>query len=167
MDTKRILIAIDDAKASHRAVAYVGQMLSGAPDVQVCLLHVPAPVPPELLEHGGSEDPVEERQIEAHLDHAQATWEDRMQADIQPLFDKAHAILRAAQIPDHAVETHIAASVSGHDLDTCILEAAHTHRCDTVVVGRAAFSWLREKFQEHVADKILRQDDRVTLWVVQ
>ena len=167
MDAKRILIAVDDSKASHRAVAYVGQMLSGATDIQVCLLHVPAPMPPKLLEHGGSEDPVEERQIEAHLDRTRATWEDRMKADILPLFDKAQAILRAAQVPDHMVETQIAASVSGHDLDTCILEAANTHRCGTVVVGRASFSWLREKFQEHVADKILRQDDRVTLWVVQ
>lgn len=49
MDAKRILIAVDDSQASHRAVAYVGQMLSGATGIQVCLLHVPAPMPASPL----------------------------------------------------------------------------------------------------------------------
>jgi nucleotide-binding universal stress UspA family protein len=167
MDPKRILIAIDDSQASHRAVAYVGQILSGASGMQVCLLHVPAPMPPKLLEHGGSEDPVEERQATEQLNRAQATWEERIKAKTQPLFDEALTILRTVQVPEHMVETQIAASVSGHDLDTCILEAAKTHRCGTVVVGHTSFSWLQEMFKEHVADKLLRHHDSLTLWVVQ
>lgn len=51
-------------------------------------------------------------------------------------------------------------------LDTSILQAARAHDCYTVVVGRESYSWLRELFQGHVADKLMQQTDGRTLWIV-
>jgi hypothetical protein len=50
VNTKNILIAVDDSEATAAAVTYVGQMIEGAPNVQVLLVHVPAPIPSKLLE---------------------------------------------------------------------------------------------------------------------
>jgi K+-sensing histidine kinase KdpD len=47
------------------------------------------------------------------------------------------------------------------------LTAARAHECSTVVVGREAFSWLKELFQAHVADKLIPQAGDLTLWIVQ
>jgi hypothetical protein len=54
---KRILVAVDNSKASMRAVNYVANIIAGMRDFTVCLLHVPGPLPPELREFGRSEDP--------------------------------------------------------------------------------------------------------------
>ena len=53
----RILVAVDDSEHSGRALRYVGTLLRDTRDVRVTLFHVLKPMPRELLEHGGSEDP--------------------------------------------------------------------------------------------------------------
>ena len=62
--TKRILVAVDDSKASMRAVSYVASIIQARRKYAVCLLHVLRPLPPELMEFGGSEDPEEEEKLE-------------------------------------------------------------------------------------------------------
>lgn len=51
------LIAIDDSDASRRAVKYVSKFVGRRKGFRICLVHVLRPLPPALLEHGGSEDP--------------------------------------------------------------------------------------------------------------
>ena len=63
----RILIAIDGSEHSARALHYVGTLLRETSDVQVTLFHVLKPMPRELLEHGGSEDPAEEVRLAKKL----------------------------------------------------------------------------------------------------
>ena len=164
---KRILIAIDASEASDRAVAYVAQMMHGQQDLRVLLFHVSEPMPPELLEFGGRENPVAERQTEAALHNAQTAWLAQVRQAAQPVFARAQQRLCQAAVPEWAVETQIAAPVSGEALDTTILEAARQARCGTVVVGRTAFSWLQELLHSHLADILLQQAKGCTLWVVQ
>ncbi|MBU6435088.1 MAG: universal stress protein, partial [Nitrospirae bacterium] len=59
----RILLAIDESENSHRVVQYVGSLLRWTPDAAVTLFHVLKPMPRELLEHGGSENPAAEVQL--------------------------------------------------------------------------------------------------------
>src|SRR5438093_9703499 len=59
-NAKHILIAVDDSEASYRAVTYVGSIIGGCEGFRVCLLHALSPLPRELLEFGGSEDPQQE-----------------------------------------------------------------------------------------------------------
>jgi nucleotide-binding universal stress UspA family protein len=165
--TKHLLVAVDDSEASQRAVSYVAQMLEGRGDVRILLLHVPAPVPPQLLEFGGAEDPAQEQRGEARLKAAQARWMAEVNEAVQPLFARAQAVLRAAHIAEDAVQTQLAVPHADERLETSILEAAQAHACDTVVVGRESFSWLRELFQAHVAESLLKQSRQLTLWIVQ
>ena len=64
---KNILIAVDDSDESARALHYVGALLRDIQDVNVTLFHVLNPMPRELMEHGGSENPETEHHLGEQL----------------------------------------------------------------------------------------------------
>jgi hypothetical protein len=49
---KHLLIAVDASEISERALAYVAALIDGRRDIRILLLHVPKPIPPNLLEFG-------------------------------------------------------------------------------------------------------------------
>jgi nucleotide-binding universal stress UspA family protein len=163
---KNILVAIDDSDASDRAVSYVGQVTGGNTGFQILLFHIPAPMPPGLLEFGGAEDPRQERRAEAELRGAQAAWVEKVEKKAQLIFARATAILRQAQVPEEAVKTQLFTPPAEQDLDTSILEAARVNECGTVVVGHKSFSWLKELFQAHVAEKLMERAQHLAVWIV-
>ncbi|HEY1266037.1 MAG TPA: universal stress protein, partial [Candidatus Binatia bacterium] len=61
---KRILVVVDDSKASMRAVEYVADIIKGKRDFTICLLRVLGPLPLELTEFGGAEDPQREEELD-------------------------------------------------------------------------------------------------------
>jgi hypothetical protein len=74
MVNTRLLVVRDDSVASRRAVKYVGKFVGKRKAFRICLVHVLPPLPPELLEHGGSEDSAKEAQLEAELKVGQHRW---------------------------------------------------------------------------------------------
>ena len=162
----KILIAIDDSKTTEHAMHQVTQRIGPNPRVQILLLHVAGPIPPKLLEFGGSEDPEEEAQREAQLRAAQAQWWQQVEQAAQPIFAKARAILRPARLPDEAIETRTYPLLPGQDLGTVILAAAQSTACDTVVLGRSSFTWWQALSQQHVADTLEQANHEFTLWIV-
>jgi hypothetical protein len=72
-----------------------------------------------------------------------------------------------AYIAEQDVKTLLFTPSAEQSLEASILMAARAHECSTVVVGREAFSWLKELFQAHVADKLIPQAGDLTLWIVQ
>jgi len=164
---KNILVAVDGSEASDQAVSYVAQMLDGRSEFRILLLHVPASMPPQLLEFGGAEVPAREERAEAELSTDRAAWGDEMARAAQPIFARAKTRLRNAHIAEGDVESVLFTPSAEQSLETSILTTARAHECGTVVVGREAFPWLKELFQTHVADKLIRQADDLTLWIVQ
>jgi nucleotide-binding universal stress UspA family protein len=164
---KNILVAVDGSEASDRAVSYVAQVVDGRSGFRILLLHVPASMPPQLLEFGGAEVPAREERAEAELSTARAAWVEEMAKAAQPIFARAKTRLGEAHIAEGDVESVLVTPSAEQSLETSILTAARTHECGTVVVGREAFPWLKELFQSHVADKLIRQADDLTLWIVQ
>jgi nucleotide-binding universal stress UspA family protein len=158
-----LLIAVDDSDATARAVTYVASIVGRHRDVHLHLWHV-APIPPEFLEFGGSENPQVEENREAELAKSRPGYvEDLAQA----VFARAQAILDHAGVPAGAVETHFLTTIDGEDFIQNLLEAAQTNACDTIVVGRQSHSWLRELVQHHLADELVRQGEGFTVWVVE
>jgi nucleotide-binding universal stress UspA family protein len=139
-----ILLAVDDSEVTARAVTYVASIIEGQPGFRLCLWHGFAPLPPKLLEFAGAENPAEDASREMDRREAQVQWLASAKSSAQHLFAKAQAILRTAGIPDQAVGTELATSLSGEDVVTSILEAARPNQCGAVVVGRDSFSWLAE-----------------------
>src|SRR5262247_2742208 len=156
-NAKHILIAIDDSEASYRAVPYVGSIMRGGEGFRVCLLHALPPLPRELLEFGGSEEPQQEEQEEACLKTEQARWIEAVAQAAEPVFTHAKHILREARVPEDAVETQIVDTANAQDTVHDILDTAHARHCGTVVVGRESFHGLRALWASHISDEVIRQ----------
>ena len=167
METRpEILLAVDDSEASYRAIRYVGTLVGGATGVRLRLFHALPPMPPELLEVGGSENPETEATEEAEAHAAQRRWLAEAEGTAAPIFARAKEILRAAQVSDSAIATACAPADGADNVASTILAAADTHGCDTIVVGRAAFSRFHALFHRHVGDALLNHGQGRTIWVV-
>ena len=101
--SKHILIAMDDTEATERAVTYVATIIDGHRGFRVCFFHVFAPLPPKLVEFGGSEDPQEEEKREVDLKAVRAQWMARAAAGARPASAKAQARLRTVGVDAHVV----------------------------------------------------------------
>lgn len=96
MDDTRILVAIDDSSASSRAVDYVARLVGRRRGFCLCLVHLLPPLPPALLEHGGSENPQKEAQLEAGLRAEQELWISGAKKAAQESLNKASSTFRNA-----------------------------------------------------------------------
>jgi nucleotide-binding universal stress UspA family protein len=164
---KRILVAVDGSKDSMRAANYVANIIEGKRDFTICLLHVLGPIPPELTEFGGSEDPRREEELEKELENKRNQWIERSKTKALPLLKKAKSIFRKSRLPAKAIDTQFWIDINREGLASDILEAGRLNKCHTVVVGRESFSWLKEIFQRHVADELVRHAHNLTIWVVE
>ncbi len=70
----KVLVAVDESEHSERTVRYVGSLLRGIANVSLTLFHVLKPMPRKFLEHGGSENPVVEKQLGTQLREEQEEW---------------------------------------------------------------------------------------------
>jgi nucleotide-binding universal stress UspA family protein len=160
----RILIAVDDSAHSARALQYVGTLLRDAPDVQVTLFHVLKPMPRELLEHGGSEDPAMEVRLAESLHQDQENWV-RAESEIEsPILVKALEMLGKTGFPlDHVTLKF------GYEDDIAhnILAEARVGRYGTIVVSRYGSNGLKRIVGGGITDHLLRDASGFTLWVVE
>ena len=124
------------------------------------------PLPPELGEFGGSQDPQKEEELEKELEDKRAQWIQRSKTKALPVLKKANSIFKKARLPAKAVDTKFWIDVDSKGLAGDILDAGRSNKCDTVAVGRESFSWLKEIFSHHVADELIRKGHDLTVWVV-
>lgn len=160
----RILLAVDESENSHRAVQYVGSLLRRTPDVAVTLFHVLKPMPRELLEHGGSENPAAEAQLSVQLRHEQEAWIRKERESECHVLNKAYETLTQA-----GFDTSRVAVKFGHEDDIArnILEEARSGYYKTIVVGRHGTSRIKRIFGGGVTDQLLRDAKGFAIWVVE
>ena len=162
-----ILLTVDESEETTRVVQYVADMIGSRKDFRIRLFHVLPPLPPKLLEFGGSENPKRERSLDRKIEDQRDEWLNAAQEATQPVFDKAKNILEAAGVPSECLETQFGICVSQGDVMTDILEEARENEFGTIVVGRHSFSALRELFEHHLADELVRHGHGLTIWVVE
>jgi nucleotide-binding universal stress UspA family protein len=160
---RRILVAVDDSDHSAQALSYVGSVLRDTRDTEVTLLHVLKPLPRELLEHGGSENPRIEETLGHQLRTEQAEWVRAESAIEYPVFVKALEILKKTGFPVDRVTLKF-----GHEDDIAknILEEARAGGYETIVVSRHGGSGIKRIFGGGITDHLLREASGFTLWVV-
>lgn len=160
----RILIAVDDSEHSARALGYVGTLLREAPDVQVTLLHVLKPMPRELLEHGGSEDPAEEMRLATELQQEQENWVRAESVMEYPILVHARELLGKTGFPLDRVTLKF-----GHEDNIAhnILDEARTGCYGTIVVSRHGSNGMKRFFGGGITDQLLRDASGYTLWIVE
>jgi nucleotide-binding universal stress UspA family protein len=160
----RILVAVDDSEHSERALRYVGTLLHDTRDVHVTLFHVLKPMPRELLEHGGSEDPSVEVRLAKELLQDQENWVRAESANEYPILVKALEVVGSAGFPLDRVTLKF-----GHEdnIAHTILDEARNGGFGTIVVGRHGATGIKRFFGEDVTDQLLRNGSGFTLWVVE
>ena len=160
----RILVAVDDSENSLRAVQYVGSVLRRTPDVTLTLFHVLKPMPRELLEHGGAENPAAEAQLGAQLRRDQHDWiRTEREAECQVLQKASDTLAQSG------FDTRQVVLKFGHEDDIAanILEAAREGRHDTIAIGRRGTSRITRMFGGGVTDQVLRDAKGFAIWIVE
>lgn len=160
------LIGINDSEAAFRSVAYVAGMAGSRDDCRIILLHVLPPIPPELLEFGGAEDPGTEHRLNEALKQEQFQWVEKAKKAAEPLLEHARAILYRSGIPPHNISTRISQSIHRPDIVRELIESAEEHHCGTIVVGRETYSSFQEMFHRHVGEELARHAVGFAIWVI-
>jgi nucleotide-binding universal stress UspA family protein len=164
---KKILIALDGSPNSMSAVEHVADMICGHKVAEVMLLHVCFD-PPSLLEHGGSEDPGEERELDALLHEKLTRWIERCREWVEKdIFERAKGAFRDRGCSDQVVtiRTKVCAE-SQADVASCIIQEARIGGYDAVVVGRRGASAPREFIFGSISSKVIHHLDACAVWVV-
>jgi nucleotide-binding universal stress UspA family protein len=161
-----ILIAIDDSDASMKAVRYVSDIVRGGENIRICLFHVLPPIPPDLLEFGGAEDPQQERVLSAELKTAQAEWIEKAKQRVEDSLKIAQIILMDHGVSQRHISTHYSSSIHKPNIVREILEAAKRWHCGTVVVGRHKLPLVEELFHRHTGEELIEKVEDFSVWVV-
>jgi nucleotide-binding universal stress UspA family protein len=160
----RILVAVDGSEQSERAVKYVGTLVRESRGVEVTLFHVLKPLPRELLEHGGSENPKIEDHLSKQLRTEQEEWIQTESALEYPILVRALEVLGKTGFPVDRATLKF-----GHEEDVVrnILEEARAGNYGTIVLSRHRSSGIKRLFGSDMIDQLLREAKGVTLWLVE
>ena len=160
----RILIAVDGSDHSARALRYVGTLLRDTRDVRVTLFHVLKPMPRELLEHGGSEDPAEEIRLAKELQQDQENWVRTESLFESPILLTALELFGQTGFPLDRVTMRF-----GHEDDVAhtILDEARAGGYETIVLSRHGSNRLNRFFGGGITNQLLRNASGYTLWIVE
>lgn len=163
MDFKKILIAVDGSENASRAVSYAGDMLAGAPGVQIMLLCI-------------------ERFPDRDLFPDETSWKTRCtehRDDLHRFLHQARTLLVTKGIADTAISERYVVSCSspfadrsatrcsfGTSIAQEILAVLKEEEFGTVVVGRRGVSKAEEFLFGSVSNKIIHHAKNCTVWVV-
>jgi len=159
----KILVAVDDSDQAVRAVQYVGSLLRDTHNVGVTLFHVLKPMPRELMEHGGSENPEIEDHLGVQLRKDQEDWVKTEGAIEYPILLKALERLGQTGFPIDRVTLKF-----GHERDIAdtIIDEAKSGNYGTIVVSRHETSGVKRLFGNGITDRLLREVSGVAIWVL-
>ena len=93
MEKQKLLVALDQHSISTELCNYLGKIISGKQDLEISLLHILPPPPPQLREFRGSEDPEVEEQLDREMDAVWQRWTREAENTARPVFDNAISIL--------------------------------------------------------------------------
>lgn len=165
----RLLLVVDDSPSSRAAVDYVGEVLGHRRGFQVSLAHFLPPLPPILLEFGGSENPEEEKQLDTLLQRDQQQWVETERKKAEPALNWARDRLRKAGLPATSLTAQFSDPV--HEQDSAsqeILDQARRNGCRTIVVGRRSLSWFRRiTAGKDLAEQLVERGKNLTVWIVE
>jgi hypothetical protein len=96
MKNSKVLIVVDESRATTKALRYVAQMAAGRPNFRACLVHtVPAP-PSQLTEFRGAE--------KGRLRAYKSRWISAGEMTEQHALGRANAVLRRGGLARESIE---------------------------------------------------------------
>ena len=165
-DRQHILVAIDDFPMTRHLEECLRKTIEDRNAVTIHLFHALGPLPPQLLESRGAEDPADEKKVEAEQVQLQESWFIRARQEAEPLLKAATARLRDLHFSDAEIKSHFFLLNHREDLVAEILKAARDNDCATIIVGHKSHPWLREQFHSHTAVQLKSAAPDVTVCAV-
>lgn len=162
---QHILVAIDDFPMTQHLEDCLRKTIKDQTAVTVHLFHALGPLPPQLLESRGAEDPTDEKKVEAEQIQQQESWFIRARQEAEPLLQTATARLRDL-LSDAKIKSHFVLLYQREELAAEILKAAHDNDCATIIVGHKSYPWLREQFHAHTDVQLKSASPDVTVCAV-
>jgi len=165
----RLLLVVDDSPSSRAAVDYVAEILGHRRGFQLCLAHFLPPLPPILLEFGGSENPEKEKQLDTQLHRDQQQWVDTEKKKAEPALNWARGRLRKAGLPATSLTAQFSDPADEQDSASHeIVDQARRNGCRAIVVGRRSLSWFRRiTAGKDLAEQLVEQGKNLTVWIVE
>lgn len=164
---ERVLVAVDPKGTSRATVDYVGRMVGGRRDVQLCLYCRFPELPPELREHGGAEDPERERELDAGLARRVDEWRERTRREIDEALEAARATLVAAGVAPEAIEIETTEAAPGETLAASLARVARADGCHTIALARTHVPLLEDLLHRHAGDSLVHAGRGFAVWVVE
>ena len=153
INSKKVLVCVDNSENALRAVDHAGFMLSGT-DCKVTIFHTI-----RHLRRYVTEEVLEEAE-ELHQ-----LWKSKASEQIAPNMEKAHKMLLDAGLTKDQITTKVVnGSRSAADY---ILKEARSNGYGTIVLGRHGQSMMREFVFGSVTSKILHHSSGLAVWIVQ
>src|SRR5437870_2083867 len=109
-------MALDQHSISTELCNYLGKIISGKQDLEISLLQLLPPLPPELREFEGSEDPEVEEQLDREMDAVWQRWTREAENTARPVFENAISILTRAGVPPNSIRRIVRQLVNHEDL---------------------------------------------------
>lgn len=131
---KKMLIAIDESANALKAVEYAAQQFGVARDVEIGLVHVLPNLPAIFWDEGHILSENEKQDRKKVVDK----WLADQKKKIEPVFNKAVALLTAKGIPAGMIQTKFVSDST--DVADSLIEEARDHHYGTIVVGRSHHS---------------------------
>ena len=163
---ENLMLILDESPATRRAVDYVTRLLGCHRGVHVYLLHLIPPLPAELLEFGGAEDPRQEQHLQTELHREQQAWIAAVKAPARPVIDEAVAALRDAGLFTYEIELAHSDPLDDRDPTIALLKQAREKHCHTIIVGNHTHAWFRKLTGSPLTEHLLDHADEFTIWVV-
>ena len=148
-DWQKILVAVDDSHMSERVADYVGRVVFGHKDVQICLLHVYPEPPPYFYQEG----------------HNLKEYQQEQENVAQKVFQRLFPVLARHSLAPETIQTscHMAEGIS---LSKEILLLREQENFGTLVLGRRGISKAEEFLFGSISTAILRESHDFTVWIV-
>ena len=163
----KILLPIDESKASDKAVQFVGNVLSCRADDEfsLTLLHVVESIRDSMATRGSG---VEERSTnqQVHQDE-----EKRNRASGQQLLERQRQTLVQAGLPVSAIDIKLLVKECLPEAKKviaalAIIEEMQGGDYSVIALGRRGSSAAQGQFLGSVAEKVLRESNGRTVWVI-
>jgi nucleotide-binding universal stress UspA family protein len=163
---ENLMLIVDESPATRRAVEYITRLLGCHRGVHVYLLHLLPPLPAELLEFGGAEDPRQEQRLQSELHREQQAWIASVIDPARPVIDEAVASLRSAGLFTYEIELAHSDPLDDRDPTISLLKQAREKHCQTIVVGNQTHPWFRKLTGSPLTEYLLHHAKDIALWIV-
>ena len=153
INSKNVLVCVDNSENALRAVDHVGFMLSGT-DCRITIFHT--------MKHLSRFVPM---QVLEAAEDLEKFWKNKAGKEIAPYIKKAGEILLKAGLSKEQITTKVTEGSRSAADD--ILKEAQDNDYGTIVMGRRGLSAVKEFFMGSVTTSVLNCSTSLAIWIVQ